>query len=448
METIIAQATPSGESAISVIRVSGHLSKEICKNACGYEKINSRIAKLANYHSVENKLIDQIVITFYQEGNSYTGQDSIEISCHGNPLISEWIIKDLLKYGCRLAEPGEFTKLAFLNGNIDLSQAEAVAQIIAAKNHTALEAAQRNLKGDLSNLLTKIQDDILNIQASIEAYIDFPEEDLGDENKKEYIRKIDIITRELKNLLDQSDKLNLFKKNLRVSLIGLPNAGKSSLFNELLGKDRALVSSVKGTTRDYLEMNLKFDDTWITLIDTAGIHDSSNDLEIEGIKRSYNQIDEADIILWVVDVSSHYPTEELNKIKSVCGDKTIILVKNKIDLGEFEDSIDYQQKLVVEVSCTTKLGIGNLKEILSELINNTFGYKDEKVLYIGERHKQLIQNCLQSISESKRNFESDIGIEIISSDLTTARINIDQIIGAKTNEDMLDKLFGEFCIGK
>ena len=138
----------------------------------------------------------------------------------------------------------------------------------------------------------------------------------------------------------------------------------------------------------------------------------------------------------------------MNKIKSVCGDKTIILVKNKIDLGEFEDSIDYQQKLVVEVSCTTKLGIGKLKEILSELINNTFGYKDEKVLYIGERTKQLIENCLQSISESKRNFESDIGIEIISSDLTTARNNIDQIIGAKTNEDMLDKLFGEFCIGK
>ena len=138
----------------------------------------------------------------------------------------------------------------------------------------------------------------------------------------------------------------------------------------------------------------------------------------------------------------------MNKIKSVCRDKTIILVKNKIDLGEFEDSINYKQKLVVEVSCTTKLGIAKLREIISELINNTFGYKDEKVLYIGERHKHLIENCLQSITESKRNFESDIGIEIISSDLTTARNNIDQIIGAKTNEDMLDKLFGEFCIGK
>jgi len=448
METIIAQATPSGESAITVIRVSGHLCKEICKKACDYEKINSRIAKLANYRSVENKLIDQVLITFYQEGNSYTGQDCIEISCHGNPLISEWIIKDLLKYGCRLAEPGEFTKLAFLNGNIDLSQAEAVAQIIAAKNHNALEAAQRNLKGELSTLLTQIQDNILDIQAAIEAYIDFPEEDLGDENKKEYIRKIDILTNELENLLDQSDKLNLFNKNLRVSLIGLPNAGKSSLFNELTGKDRALVSTVKGTTRDYLEMNIKINDDWITLVDTAGIHNASNDLEIEGIKRSYNQIEEADIIIWVVDVSAPYPIQELNKIKSVCEDRTSILVKNKIDLGEFEDSIDYQQKLVVEVSCTTKLGIAKLREIISELINNTFGYKEEKVLYVGERHKKLIENCLQYILESKRNFESDVGIEIISSDLTTARNNIDQIIGVKTNEDILDKLFGEFCIGK
>lgn len=448
MDTVIAQATPSGESAIAVIRVSGPLSKQICKKACGYKKVVPRLAKLVNYVSVESKPIDEVIVTFYGEGNSYTGQDCLEISCHGNPLLSEWIIKDLIKHGCRLAEPGEFTKLAFLNGNIDLSQAEAVAQIISAKNHTALEAAQRNLKGELSKILTNIQDEILGLQAGIEVYIDFPEEDIGEEDRDQYEKKVDQIISELEKILEQSDKLNLFENDLRVTLVGLPNAGKSSLFNELLGKERALVSKLKGTTRDYLEMSLKVDNNWITLIDTAGIHNSLDELELEGIKRTYKQIEKADIVILVVDVSIPYPIEKINKIISMCENKTIILVKNKIDLEEVTENKNFKTKLEANVSCTTKSGIDHLKKLLIKSIDNIVGKEKEDILYIGERHRLLITNCLQEIKEAKTKFQSGMGIEIISSDLTSARINIDRMIGNKTNEDILDKLFGEFCIGK
>ena len=282
----------------------------------------------------------------------------------------------------------------------------------------------------------------------MEAYIDFPEEDIGDESKNNYVFKIENIKNKLQSLVDQSDKLNLLEKNLRAVLIGQPNAGKSSLFNEVLGEDRALVSKIKGTTRDYLEMNFKIGDNWITLVDTAGVHDSSDDLENEGIKRTFEQIEGADIIIWVVDVSVPYPIHELNEILRLCEEKFIILVNNKIDLERTNEKIDINTKYEIEISCTTKSGIEDFKTILSECIQEILGNNNDDIMYIGQRHKVQINKCLQRVLECKKGLESDTAIEIISSDLTDARSSIDQMIGNKTNEDMLDKLFGEFCIGK
>ena len=441
------KATPIGESAIAVIRVSGPLSKDLLNKTCKYSNPIPRSSKLCTYHDLNDKLVDEVLVTYFEKGKSYTNNDSFEISCHGNPLISEIICEDLHRRGCRTANPGEFTKLAFLNGKIDLSQAESVAQIILATNKKSLAAAQRNLKGQLSNVLLNIQDQILNLQALLEAYIDFPEDDLNQEDQRKQIKLCETISSDLQNLLEHASKSDCFNKSIKVVLVGLPNAGKSSLFNEIIKKARAIVHSEKGTTRDYLEFNIKIGDHKVTLIDTAGINDSEHDIESIGVELSYQQINEADIVLWVVDGSIPYPTELPTKFFELLNEKTVILVKNKADLGliSWSKEINYRQ---VEISCKEKKGIGSLEKYISEVINTLDDFDYDELLLINQRHKQLIDKCFQEIECFETKLKKGIGYEMISTHLVLSRKYIDQIIGIKTNEDMLDKLFGEFCIGK
>ncbi len=448
IDTIIAQATPSGESAISVIRISGPLCHKIAKNACNYENISPRISKLTNYHGIDGKHLDQVIITYFKKGYSYTGQDSLEISLHGNPLLSELVCEDLLKRGCRLALPGEFTKLAFINGKIDLSQAESVAQIISAKNEISLLAAQRNLKGGLSKILLRIQEQILNLQASIEAHIDFPEDDLDTEDKTEQSKLTNTILKELKDLIKQASRTHLLQKNIRVCLFGLPNAGKSSLFNEMIRKKRALVHEKAGTTRDYLEEELKIGKYWITLIDTAGIHNTKNEIEMLGVELSNQQICDADIILWVVDDSVPYPTKLLHKHACMLKDKIYILVKNKIDVGSSQCKALISGASIQKISCEKKIGLNELEDLVEEKISELVGNETDNDLFIGKRHAYLIKQCLHEMNEFQKGLKKEIGFEMITYHLVNARDYIGEMIGLKTNENMLDKLFGQFCIGK
>jgi tRNA modification GTPase len=449
IDTIIALATPAGESALAVIRISGQLSHIIAKEACNDTKPKPRNANLVNYRTFGGEILDQVVITFFSKGNSYTGEDSLEISCHGNPLITELICKDLIDRGCRIAEPGEFTRQAFLNGKIDLPQAESVAQIIAAKNKQALALAQRNLKGKLSDELLSIQQDILNLQASIEAHIDFPEDDLHENDQKRNHQKVKIIIRELETLLLHAKRTKLLTKNIRVVLTGLPNVGKSSLFNALAGKNRALIHSESGTTRDYLEFDIKIGEYWITLVDTAGVHDTSKEIELAGIEMSIEQAKEADLFLWVIDNSVPYPTELPEKLTKLIQTKPTLLIRNKSDLGENNWVPNYKIPLkATNISSTGKSGLKQLEVQLLKKIQEITGEGSENEYLVGVRHEILIKTCLDELNRFLIESKKEVGDEIVSIHLTEARKKLDIMIGTKTNEDMLDILFGEFCIGK
>ena len=449
IDTIIALATPAGESALAVIRISGQLSHIIAKEACNDPKPKPRNANLVNYRTFGGEILDQVVITFFSKGNSYTGEDSLEISCHGNPLITEMICKDLINRGCRIAEPGEFTRQAFLNGKIDLPQAESVAQIIAAKNKQALALAQRNLKGKLSDKLLSIQQDILNLQASIEAHIDFPEDDLHENDQKRDHQKVKIIIRELETLLLQAERTKLLTKNIRVVLTGLPNVGKSSLFNALAGKNRALIHSESGTTRDYLELDIKIGEYWITLVDTAGVHDTSEEIELAGIEMSLEQAKDADLFLWVIDNSVPHPTELPEKLTKLIQTKPTLLIRNKSDLGENNWVPNYKIPLkATNISSTGKSGLKQLEKLLLKIIQEITGEGSENEYLVAVRHEILIKTCLDELNRFLIESKKEVGDEIISIYLTEARKKLDIMIGRKTNEDMLDILFGEFCIGK
>ena len=449
IDTIIALATPAGESALAVIRISGQLSHIIAKEACNDPKPKPRNANLVNYRTFGGEILDQVVITFFSKGNSYTGEDSLEISCHGNPLITEMICKDLINRGCRIAEPGEFTRQAFLNGKIDLPQAESVAQIIAAKNKQALALAQRNLKGKLSDKLLSIQQDILNLQASIEAHIDFPEDDLHENDQKRDHQKVKIIIRELETLLLQAERTKLLTKNIRVVLTGLPNVGKSSLFNALAGKNRALIHSESGTTRDYLELDIKIGEYWITLVDTAGVHDTSEEIELAGIEMSLEQAKDADLFLWVIDNSVPHPTELPEKLTKLIQTKPTLLIRNKSDLGENNWVPNYKIPLkATNISSTGKNGLKQLEKLLLKIIQEITGEGSENEYLVAVRHEILIKTCLDELNRFLIESKKEVGDEIISIYLTEARKKLDIMIGRKTNEDMLDILFGEFCIGK
>jgi tRNA modification GTPase len=449
IETIIALATPAGESALAVIRISGPLAHIIAKEACDCTNPTPRKTYLVDYQTCDGKTLDQVVITLFNKGKSYTGEDSLEISCHGNPLITELISKDLMNRGCRIAQPGEFTKLAFLNGKIDLPQAESVAQIIAAKNEQSLSLAQRNLKGKLSNKLLSIQKDILGLQASIEAHIDFPEDDLIEQNHNKHHQNALTIIKELETLLLQAKKTKLLAKNIRVVLAGLPNVGKSSLFNALAGKNRALIHSDAGTTRDYIEFDIKIGKYWITLVDTAGVHNASDEIELAGIELSNEQAEEADLLLWVIDNSIPHPSELPKDFTKLIQSKPTLLIRNKSDLGENNWIPDYiRPPKTINISSTEKSGLKELESQLLAIIQEITGVDSENEYLVSIRHELLIKNCLNELNHFLQKSKEKVGEEIISIHLTEAREKLDMMIGIKTNEDMLDILFGEFCIGK
>jgi len=449
MDTIIAQATPPGESAIGIIRVSGDLALKIAKLSCNKNKIQPRVATLTEYRNQTGGLIDEVLITYYEKDKSYTGEESLEISCHGNPLIAELICKDLLDHGCRLAEPGEFTKRAFLNGKIDLSQAESVAEVIAAKNEASLALAQRNLKGELSKKLILIQESILELQASQEAHIDFPEDDLGAEDSTRTVAHTNQIIDELKSLLEQAHRTKFLLKNIRVALVGHPNVGKSSLFNALAGKNRALIHAKAGTTRDYLETDIKLADTWLTLVDTAGIHETKDEIEIAGIELTQEQANHADILIWVIDTSAPYPTLLPNSFTSYIQNKPTLLVRNKTDLGDSGWKTDVNLQLPeIYISLKNSIDISEVEKELITMLKGLRGSGAENEFLIGARHKALILSCLHDVELFLNNFQNGTGYEITSKYLSRARDHIDLMIGSKSNDDILDLLFGKFCIGK
>lgn len=448
-DTIAALATPAGTSAIAVVRISGPDTRQVARAIFG-EIPPPRSMRHADYRDRSGLLLDDVLWVFFQAPRSYTGEDSLEISCHGNPFIAQKILEDLLARGCRVAMPGEFTQRAFLNGRMDLSQAEAVMDVIAARSERALSAANRQLRGALGRRTSAAIEQLLAATAQVEAYIDFPEEDLPPEDSARLRSSLTTLLEDTRKILATSHYGEMLRNGIKTVIAGRPNAGKSSLLNRLVGRERALVSPEPGTTRDYIEEPIMVGPHCLRLIDTAGLNLSPAPLEKLGIDKTHEQIAEADLILAVVDASDVIDHESLESGFADLPRSKTILVFNKCDLVHKELVRSYFKDWasVVQVSAQTGQGLDRLREEIIALGDRFQIDVGEDQVAINARHAAALQDVVHALEAARAKLEHGAPTELIASDLRDALRGFEQISGRIDNERMLDQLFASFCIGK
>ena len=392
-DTIAALATPSGTSAIALVRVSGVGSNKLVQEIFN-ETPPPRVMRHGDYHEQRGMLIDDVLYTLFRGPNSYTGEDALEISCHGNPYIVQRILEDLYRRGCRPAEPGEFTQRAFLNGRMDLSQAEAVMDLIRARSDQALVAANQLLRGALGKRMGSLVAGLLDVRSRIEAYIDFPEEDLPPEDRN-------IINRELTRLIGETDRLlatshygAILRDGIKTVIVGPPNAGKSSLLNRLVGRERALVSAEPGTTRDFIEEKIIIGRHYLRIIDTAGLNPAPSPLEKLGMEKTLECMDEADLILLVVD-AAHPVIENSPEISKITTHECCIIVLNKSDLingVELKTQLSHRNP-IIRISALTGFGMQSLIESILTLADSSKLDFDTDRIAINSRHTHALKNA-------------------------------------------------------
>ena len=445
-DCIAALATPVGVSAIAVVRASGPHVPELVKAIFG-ETPPPRLAQHADYRDLRGALVDDVLFTWFASPNSYTGQDTLEISSHGNPYIAQKILEDLLARGCRSAEPGEFTQRAFLNGRMDLSQAEAVMDLIHARSERALLAANQQLRGSLGRKMNELIAILLNALAQIEAYIDFPEEDLPKENAVVLIGDIERLLFSTKQLMATSHYGALLRDGIKTVILGEPNAGKSSLLNRLVGRERALVGPEPGTTRDYLEERISVGPHALRLIDTAGFNLNPSAIEKRGIDKTLEQAAEADLFLWVIDSTHPLPVLPPAAVAAMTPFNTIA-VYNKIDLPAGSSGPLPHDFPTVRVSSLAGIGFDSLQDLIvksADLFRSDVG---DEVIAINARHAHALEQARQCLLSARDKLKNNIPTELVSSELRGALSSFGEISGKIDNERVLDLLFSSFCIGK
>ncbi|MDR3317411.1 MAG: tRNA uridine-5-carboxymethylaminomethyl(34) synthesis GTPase MnmE [Puniceicoccales bacterium] len=445
-DTIVALATPFGISAIAKIRVSGSLTQTLIKKHFNKENPLSHFAFLSNYISDSGKIIDQVMVLFFNHKRSYTGEDALEIDCHGNPLIIRSILGDLQISGCRMAEPGEFTKRAYLNHKIDLCQAEAVLDVIHATNESALEISQKQLQGTLSEKIIHFNDLLLSLLAEIEARIDFVDEGLEFDEK--ILAKLDDGLKEIETIMGSHRFRKILLNGVSVAIVGHPNAGKSSLLNALLNEERALVSDTPGTTRDFISENIIIEKFLIKIIDTAGLRATSDPVEVLGIAKTIDNIRLADLCLIVIDQNNPLPLE--SAVIEELSSKQCILVSNKIDLQKkiFYFPKELRHFPTVSISAKQNIGIDVLKSTIVQKIRKDLSLPQDIAIVINERHREIFQNVRELMVSAKNIFQNQQSYELCASDLRFALETLGYITGQYNTEDMLGKIFSQFCIGK
>jgi tRNA modification GTPase len=448
-DTIAALATPAGVAALAVIRVSGPDTGKIAV-AIGAAGEPRRVQRL-EYRDLAGNLLDEILVTFFAGPRSYTGEDTLELSTHGNPFIAQRILEDLLARGCRAATPGEFTQRAFLSGKMDLSQAEAVMDLIHARSERALAAAHHQLRGALGRRLQALIDALLGALARIEAYIDFPEEDLPVEDRRGLAGEITRIAAECRQLLATSHYGELLRDGIKTVLVGAPNVGKSSLLNRLVGRDRALVSPEPGTTRDFLEERIVVGPHCLRIIDTAGLNPSPAPLEHLGMEKTRERLEEAD--LWLVVVDATRPDALPAELVARLVPATTLVIVNKCDLADGREAIRSGLPVGTEVIAVSALTGAGLAELIGRITARADGLQPatgDEIIAINARHAHALGEAkegLQRALERLRNPEQ-MAVELLASDLRVALDAFGEITGKVDNERMLDQLFATFCIGK
>ena len=453
-ETIIALATPSGMGAISVIRISG--SKAISITEKLFKPKGNKILSKQKSHTVHlgnlmknNFVLDEVLVTIFFGPNSYTGEDTIEISCHGSTYIQQKIIDLYIENGIRVATPGEFTLRAFLNGKMDLNQAEAVADLIASENEGSHNLAIQQMKSGFSNDLKKLRSELLHFSSMIELELDFSQEDVEFAERNEFKKLINKITKELGDLINSFSSGNVLKNGIAVAIAGKPNAGKSSLLNTLLNEDKAIVSNIPGTTRDSIEDSLIIDGIKFRFTDTAGLRKTDDVIESKGIEKTKEKIRQAKILIYLFDVNDTNLDEINSDIESFKRkDLSVILVRNKVDLEIVSKDLFKELKKInfLEISANDNESVNVLKNKLLDEVNILNPHTD--TIVSNSRHYQALINTMRAIKDVSNGLESNISGDLLSIDIRKSIEHLAEITGEITNDDVLGNIFSNFCIGK
>jgi len=401
--------------------------------------------------------VDEVLLAVMRAPRTYTCENTIEISCHGGLLPAKAVLDTMLAAGARMALPGEFTRRAFLNGRLDLAQAEAVADLIHARTELSLRAAEEQLAGKLSQRINQLRDDLIKTLAHIEAHIDFPDEDITPDTRNVLVERLQSGVTFMDMLLRTANEGQLLRRGIRAAIIGRPNAGKSSLLNQLLGRDRAIVSPIAGTTRDTIEETANIRGVPVVFIDTAGLREAGDEIEVEGIRRSRETLARAELILHVLDASEPLTGEDEKFLQEFAGKKRI-LVRNKIDLlgkpliqalspSEVEKGTETHVPSV-DISCTTGLGIEALKDAIKGLVWAGQINAEMLEVMINSRHQDALNRARAAAVRSIDAIRSDLSLELVALDLHIAVNAVGEVIGKTTTEDLLDSIFSQFCIGK
>ncbi len=454
-DTIAAIATPPGEGGIGIIRVSGEKAEEVGKrffrkvNGSQFESFEPRYVYFGKVVDGRGEELDRGIGIFFRAPHSYTGEDVFEFHVHGSPLLLEKLLGEILSTGTRLAEPGEFTKRAFLNGKLDLIQAEAVIDIIQSSSERALKNSERLLDGDLSRKLITIRNSLKEILLHLESAIDFPEEDLEIEEYPTLQKLANKIKKELQRLLDSYLPGRIFQNGVTVTLVGLPNVGKSHLLNRLLKKERAIVSEMPGTTRDFIEERTLIAGIPLRLVDTAGLRNTVDPVEKIGINLTKRKMEESDIIIFVFDASRDIDTEEMEAAEIIPPKKRIIVI-NKQDIAD-KNIIEFLKKKFedsVIVSAKTGYGIEELEDTIKERVGHLSGSEKWEVMLTSERQSRLVKESLEALNKAICEMGKNSPAEFTALEIRAALERIGELTGEFYNDELLDEIFSRFCIGK
>lgn len=469
-ETIVALATPSGAGAIAVIRLSGKeaitIAAEVFQSVSGKDITKQKTHTIHLGHIVDpstssgqvGKVYDQVLLSIFKGPNSYTGENVVEISCHGSTFIQQQIIQLLLRKGAKMAQAGEFTLRAFLNGKLDLSQAEAVADLIASDNEASHQIAMQQMRGGFSNEIAQLREELLNFASLIELELDFAEEDVEFADRSAFHELLERIEFVLKRLIDSFAVGNVIKNGIPVAIVGEPNVGKSTLLNALLNEERAIVSDIAGTTRDTIEDELVIDGIGFRFIDTAGIRETKDVVESIGIQKTFEKIEQAQVVIYLFEsskfqVSGSQYIIEIEKIKNKYPLKQLIVVVNKIDLiselevNQIRKQLEELNVKLATISAKEKSGIDTLKEELLSLVN-TGALRNNETIVTNTRHYDSLLKALEEIQKVKWGLDAGLSSDLMAIDIRSALHYFGEITGEVTNDELLGNIFANFCIGK
>lgn len=445
-ETIAAIATPPGEGGVAIVRISGLDALGIA------EKIYSGPIRSYNTHTAhfgkiidQGSVVDEVLVLVMLGPRSYTGEDTVEIHCHGGSLISRKVLDTVLAAGARAAMPGEFTFKAFINGKLDLAQAEAVQELIGARSDLAVQMAEQQLQGKLSKHISSFQKKLFDIAAILEAWVDFPEEDLEFATMAEVVEALSGILLHMQQLAETFHDGKIASHGISLCLAGAPNVGKSSLMNALLGKERAIVTDIPGTTRDVLEEEMKWGKLNFRLIDTAGVRDTHEVVEQEGIRRTKKAMEQADLILLVLDAARGICKESQELISDAPKEKTLV-VWNKIDLQTSIPTLEFEH--ISQVSAKEEIGLESLRAQIDGLIWRRGHPPKEEIVITSLRHHQALNNAISALQTLIVSLKTGVSPEFVSSDMRQVLSELGTIIGSNITEDILTTIFSKFCIGK